>query len=770
MDRVLGLHVPYYLDEHDYAQKEDEVDTEILLKDDDSTKSDKQIELGYVVNKLIEGCNCCGHPLKLTDICGEVRYGLGSLLRINCKKCNKVTSVPSGKRHSRVDDHASRAFDVNTKLALGMLHAGIGEKKVSMLLSVLNIPPLSHTTLKSTEREAGKAVEDVARQSCDSVVTAERESSRICHSAEKTGKTPSTHDCRKNWTGSSKAMEPDMCIEMLKDLGGKDVQVGTIIMDNDTTTIARARTEVNPALKKQSDKNHTLKQFTNKLYDLKKCKNYKELNPKTISHLSKCFRYCVGQNQHDLDGMRKNLEAISRHVFGDHSLCGSWCGYLSSPTTYKPVQLPYHRYLSDEGLKVDLTSIVDFYISQADRLVDLGSTQPNESFNNTVASKTPKSTFYSGSESNDFRVAAAVAQKNLGHQYILQVNEKLFLSPGKVTSKIAMKTDLKRKKDKDKEDTAEYKKRRALKKAESKKNQESSAVKEGITYETDVDINNNIDNSITEIPPPLIKPISTPIAAGQYTFVYFDLETTGLEKDCEVTQIGACTDDKIFSQYVTPPTKSISASATAVTELAIRDTRMYKNGHQVLSKTTEEAFQSFIDWMKQFTNIILVAHNAIFDSRIIVHLFDSVGLCASDFFIGFTDTLPLCRELIPNRKSYKLTDLAKDICSRHYDAHDALSDAQTLQELVLCVKASDDMMLKHSFTTQFVFENNSFADLTSRNLCSLQHLVDSNVLSKFTANKVASSGLHFQHLYLAYQRDAVNGIKYVLSDKHATGM
>lgn len=85
------------------------------------------------------------------------------------------------------------------------------------------------------------------------------------------------------------------------------------------------------------------------------------------------------------------------------------------------LQLPYHRYLSVERLKVDLTSIVDFYISQADRLVDFGSTQPNKSVNNTVASKTPKSTFYSGSEGNDFRVAAAVAQKNLGHQYVLQI-------------------------------------------------------------------------------------------------------------------------------------------------------------------------------------------------------------------------------------------------------------------------------------------------------------------------------------------------------------
>lgn len=56
-----------------------------------------------------------------------------------------------------------------------MIHAGVGEKKVSMLLSVLNIQPLSRTTLKCTESEDGKARRDVARHSCDSVVTAERE-------------------------------------------------------------------------------------------------------------------------------------------------------------------------------------------------------------------------------------------------------------------------------------------------------------------------------------------------------------------------------------------------------------------------------------------------------------------------------------------------------------------------------------------------------------------------------------------------------------------
>lgn len=44
-------------------------------------------------------------------------------------------------------------------------------------------------------------------------------------------------------------------------------------------------------------------------------------------------------------------------------------------------------------------------------------------------------------------------------------------------------------------------------------------------------MNNNEDmKNIIEISPPLRKPQSTPIDHGQCTFVYFDLETTGLGK------------------------------------------------------------------------------------------------------------------------------------------------------------------------------------------------------------------------------------------------
>jgi hypothetical protein len=78
------------------------------------------IEVQYVIEKLIEGCRFCGHQLNFIDVCGEVRYGLASMLQIKCRNCGILASVPTGKRHSRIDsDHPARAFDVNTKLALG---------------------------------------------------------------------------------------------------------------------------------------------------------------------------------------------------------------------------------------------------------------------------------------------------------------------------------------------------------------------------------------------------------------------------------------------------------------------------------------------------------------------------------------------------------------------------------------------------------------------------------------------------------------------------
>lgn len=69
-------------------------------------------------------------------------------------------------------------------------------------------------------------------------------------------------------------MECDMAVSMLKDLEDKNNSVEIIAMDDDTTTIARARKEMKASLKKKSYANHAQKHFTNKLYGLQIAKKY----------------------------------------------------------------------------------------------------------------------------------------------------------------------------------------------------------------------------------------------------------------------------------------------------------------------------------------------------------------------------------------------------------------------------------------------------------------------------------------------------------------
>ena len=72
-------------------------------------------------------------------------------------------------------------------------------------------------------------------------------------------------------------------------------------------------------------------------------------------------------------------------------------------------------------MKKDLQEIVEVYCQNAEKLAPLGSSQANEALNNTIGSKAPKVRHYGGSESNDYRVACAVSQKNVGHSYVTQV-------------------------------------------------------------------------------------------------------------------------------------------------------------------------------------------------------------------------------------------------------------------------------------------------------------------------------------------------------------
>ena len=63
---------------------------------------------------------------------------------------------------------------INTKATLANLHTGVDETHLKSILSVMNIPPMSRAAFKARERETGKAVQSVAKVSCEEVIRKEK--------------------------------------------------------------------------------------------------------------------------------------------------------------------------------------------------------------------------------------------------------------------------------------------------------------------------------------------------------------------------------------------------------------------------------------------------------------------------------------------------------------------------------------------------------------------------------------------------------------------
>ncbi|XP_062619911.1 uncharacterized protein LOC134281467 [Saccostrea cucullata] len=237
---------------------------------------------------------------------------------------------------------------------------------------------------------------------------------RICMHAKKLNKTPKSHKCRKNWMGSAKAMEPDMIVEMLHHANSAHAPVCTLIGDDDSTALKRAREEVSSTIEKVSDKNHIKKNLSNQLYQLKS-RYPKDLSVKTINALLKSFNYMIAQNTGKEEEIKRNLTSVVLHQFGEHGTCGNWCELKENPSG-KHKNLPWGLDLHNNSLKRDLLQV--FSKLDPSKLCKLDSSNPNESFNNILRSKAPKDKHYSESSSLSHRISAAVCQKNEGYGYV----------------------------------------------------------------------------------------------------------------------------------------------------------------------------------------------------------------------------------------------------------------------------------------------------------------------------------------------------------------
>ena len=142
--------------------------------------------------------------------------------------------------------------------------------------------------------------------------------------------------------------------------------------------------------------------------------------------------YALKQNKGNADGLRNAFTATVPHMYGDHASCNElWCFYKKDSAVYKHKGLPFGRDLSCAKTREELQTFFNVYKENASKLASIGSSQVNEGFNNIVASKQPKARSYGSSPSFNFRVGAAVCQKNIGYSYVNEVLEKAALSPSR---------------------------------------------------------------------------------------------------------------------------------------------------------------------------------------------------------------------------------------------------------------------------------------------------------------------------------------------------
>ena len=145
------------------------------------------VELGHVVKQLKVGCTQCNLQLNICSSQGVQIRGLGGWIYIRCDNaaCTKINKVSLGKQHRKKNPDKSNPFnlsprgcaifDINTKAASGMLHAGIGETHLNNLLSTVNLPQISPRILKVREEEIGSAMQTFAKASVDSALMKEQE-------------------------------------------------------------------------------------------------------------------------------------------------------------------------------------------------------------------------------------------------------------------------------------------------------------------------------------------------------------------------------------------------------------------------------------------------------------------------------------------------------------------------------------------------------------------------------------------------------------------
>lgn len=217
----------------------------------------------------------------------------------------------------------------------------------------------------------------------------------ICARAEKVNETPRKHECFRNYSGSSTGMESTIIAEGFKqsvDMHG--LVYGRFIADGDSSTYAKileTRPYPSVTVEKLGCKNHILRNFSNKMVNVKTDTKYDIKDRKIITNgkMMSARKYICDAIQHhgSQDSPEPKSESIKKlhhdvmvsiyHGFGCHNECNKHICSLQTTTDLKEFfkSFLWHR----------VRSIVGDVASQARSLIENVDSNIVENFNGVIA-------------------------------------------------------------------------------------------------------------------------------------------------------------------------------------------------------------------------------------------------------------------------------------------------------------------------------------------------------------------------------------------------
>ncbi|XP_066557865.1 DNA polymerase III subunit epsilon [Amia ocellicauda] len=188
---------------------------------------------------------------------------------------------------------------------------------------------------------------------------------------------------------------------------------------------------------------------------------------------------------------------------------------------------------------------------------------------------------------------------------------------------------------------------------------------------------------------------------SEYTFVFFDLETTGLDVSvCDIIQLSAISGERTLNVYMLPRC-NMTEEASRITGFTVEDSTLLLHGQPVETMTHKEALTYFMTFLRNLHQPLLVAHNGKrFDCPVLARTLDEFSL-RDDFkqvMCGFLDTFLLSKALFTDLRKFSQEYLVKYFLGKSYMAHNALEDVKALQELYKAWSPTSSVVHRHRFT------------------------------------------------------------------------